>query len=243
MRVSINIMKVFVVSLTRSIERRKRMQTSLDNLGISFQFFDAIDASEKNFQYSDRANPELTVKRKGYALKASEVACFASHYSLWKYCISINEPIIVLEDNVNPKSNIIETINHCYQNIFKYHYIKLSATKKSIFKKITHINSTFQLGRYQKGTCGTTSYIISPQAAQSFVENTHQILEPVDDYMEKPWRHKVKAFSIQPDLFVRFEIPSTIGGKRKDKKKSTINKKIYIEVFRVYESIMKFIYW
>nr|WP_281486429.1 glycosyltransferase family 25 protein [Vibrio diabolicus] len=99
------------------------------------------------------------------------------------------------------------------------------------------------LGGYSAGTCGTTAYIVTPKAASKFVMHAQEFIEPVDDYMEKPWRHGVQVYSVSPDLFTRAEIASTIGGKRKDKSKMTLANKIYAELFRTYESILKFLYW
>ena len=236
-------MKVFVVSLKRSVERRERIQKHLDTLDISFEFFDAIDGSIEGFQYSDHARPVTTKKRKGYSLKTSEIACFASHYTMWKKCVSLNEPIVIMEDNVDPIANAKQIIELNVEHIHTYNYIKLSATHKSTFHRILDLTPEFQLGGYKKKTCGTTAYIISPKAAQRFIDNAQEFLEPVDDYMEKPWRHHVQTYSVSPDLFTRADITSTIGSTRKDKSGISPFNKIYIELFRTYESLMKSLHW
>ncbi|MDF4730685.1 glycosyltransferase family 25 protein, partial [Vibrio parahaemolyticus] len=38
-------MKVFVVSLTRSLDRRERIEEKLKQQDITFEFFDAVDGS------------------------------------------------------------------------------------------------------------------------------------------------------------------------------------------------------
>ena len=236
-------MKVFVVSLKRSVDRRERIQKHLDTLDISFEFFDAIDGSIEGFQYSDHARPLTTKKHKGYTLKANEVACFASHYGLWKKSIELNESIVIIEDNVEPISKAKELIELSFQYINKYGYIKLSATQKSQFTNIVNLTPEFQLGGYERKTCGTTAYIVSPKVAQRFVDNAHEFLEPVDDYMEKPWRHQVQTYSVSPDLFTRADISSTIGPTRKNKSGISLFNKTYIELFRTYELLMKSLHW
>ena len=236
-------MKAFVISLKRSIDRRERIEQQLRAVGIPFEFFDAIDGSIDNFTYSDRARPAITKKRKGYSLKTNEIACFASHYSIWEKCLSLNKAIIVIEDNVDPAIDAKAIIELCFKQIEQYNYIKLSATHKSNFYPIKSIISDYKLGSYQKGTCGTTAYILTPKAARYFIRNATSFLEPVDDYMEKPWRHHVQTYSVQPNLFSRANIASTIGAKRKKKIGITAFNKIYIELYRIYESLMKSLYW
>ncbi|TMX58645.1 glycosyltransferase family 25 protein [Vibrio rotiferianus] len=236
-------MKIFVVSLARSIDRRERMSKKLAAEGVEFEFFDAIDGSQEHFPHSDKAVPKVTQARKGYHLKTSEVACFASHYELWKRCVELNEPIMILEDNVDPVSNLSQVLIDAFAQVPHYGYIKLSATQKRAFHPIVPLSDGYQLGGYAAGTCGTTAYMISPAAAQKFIQHASTFVEPVDDYMEKPWRHHVQTYSIAPDLFTRAQIASTIGAKRKDKSKMTVLNKIYAELFRSYESILKFMYW
>ncbi|MEF1212970.1 glycosyltransferase family 25 protein [Vibrio alginolyticus] len=194
-------MKVFVVSLARSLDRRERIEEKLKQQDITFEFFDAVDGSVDRFLHSEKSRPTITLRRKGYQLKTSEVACFASHYELWVRCVELDEPIVILEDNVDPVEGLKQVLEHTLPLTSNYDYIKLSATQKRVFTPIVPIDDNHMLGGYSAGTCGTT------------------------------------------DLFTRAEIASTIGGKRKDKSKMTLANKIYAELFRTYESILKFLYW
>lgn len=239
-------MKIFVVSLTRSQERRQRMSLQLLDAGIEFEFFDAVDASQDHFLYSNKASQKQTFQRKGYELKPGEIGCFASHYSLWQKCVELQAPVVILEDNVDiqPLAGDILQILEPYIN--KYGYVKLAATQPSKFTPIEEITTQTQLGQYAKKSCGTTAYALSPQAAQTFIANADYFIEPVDDYMEKPWRHQVKTYSVKPSLFERAEITSTISSqntKRKEKQKLGVLQKVYIESYRSYESIMKKLFW
>lgn len=92
-------MKVFVINLKRSVDRRVRMENALNKANIPFEFIEAIDSSTPNFLYSERSNNALTRKRFGYRLVENEIACFSSHHLAWEKCLEVNEPILVLEDN------------------------------------------------------------------------------------------------------------------------------------------------
>ena len=226
-------MNIFVISLIRSTERRKRIQKLLD----------AIDGSEPNFLHADKAQPELTQLRKRYRLKPEEIACFASHFELWMHCIELEQPITILEDDIDIHPDALNIMQQVYSLIQQYHYIKLSATcEDRIFYPILPLINGFILGSYHKQTLGATAYIISPTAAQSFVHNATRFLEPVDDYMEKPWRHSVQTYSIVPALFRHTAVESTIG-KRKIKPKPMFHARLYSEGYRLYETVMRIIYW
>ncbi|NLS13552.1 glycosyltransferase family 25 protein [Vibrio sp. SM6] len=236
-------MKVFVISLFRSTERRKRMIEKMAEAEIEFEFFDAIDAAQSPFTYSERYNDRLTRLRKGYSLLSSEVACFASHLALWQHCVAIDEPILVIEDNVDISPNAKNVIDKVDDIIAQFEFIKLSATKRGKFHSFLPLTLDYSLGGFAKGTTGATSYAISPSAALNLSQHAVQFIEPVDDYMEKPWRHHIQTYSIQPSLFTRASVSSTIGSHRKDKSKITFFDKIFIESFRTYEWFMRLLYW
>ncbi|ENM3911942.1 glycosyltransferase family 25 protein [Vibrio cholerae] len=239
-------MKIFVVSLSSSFERRQRMQRQLDQLQIEFEFFDAIDGSKPNFLNSDKIDNSITYARKGYHLKNSEVACFASHYELWKRCVALNQPLIILEDNVDISDDFPTLIDALNNEINQFGYIKLAATFPSNFNSITRLTEHYSLGQYRKKTCGTTAYTLSPKAAKQLIQHAEKFIEPVDDYMEKPWRHGVKTYSIAPSLFQRAQIASTISSttvKRKVKQKLPLVTKVQIELYRALESLLRVVYW
>ncbi|WP_338048228.1 glycosyltransferase family 25 protein [Photobacterium salinisoli] len=230
----------FVVSLARSSHRREHMQTLMDQAGISFQFFDAVDGIDsEHFLHSEKATPALTFKRKGYQLVPAEVACFASHYALWEKCLELDTPILILEDNVNVLADVHSVLADIQPYIEQYHYIKLSAHQPNTFKALFAVSDTHSIGVYRKGTCGTSAYIITPVAAKSFLENAQRFIEPVDDYMEKPWRHGIQAYHVYPSVFERSQTATTIGSTRKQKQSVGFSHKLYIEGFRTYETIMR----
>ncbi|SBT12667.1 glycosyltransferase family 25 protein [Vibrio celticus] len=230
-------MKVVVINLKRSINRRRRIEASLKNIGIKFDFLEGVDSSEPNFRYSERRNEALTRKRFGYNLVENEIACFSSHHLAWEKCLEINEPILVLEDNCDLSSDFSNHFLHFNKLSRDYDFIKLAATKPKSFKIIKKIDNSLSIVRYHKRTCGIMGYIITPGAAEKFIKNAQTFVEPVDNYMEKPYKHGVSTYVFKPDLVRRADIPSTIGSSRKEKIGLTIWNKIYIEAFRIYEQI------
>ena len=230
-------MKTFVISLKRSTDRRARITKTLGDANIEFEFFDAIDASMPNFKYSERRAPKQTKLRFGYQLLESELACFASHFSLWEKCTALNEPLLILEDNCDISPLFSEKQALFEQLVNKYHFIKLFSMFKKKYTPIEKIDSTSEIVYYHERTCGIQSYLISPYAAKQFIKNASRFIDPVDNYMEKPWRHGISTYSFKPDLVTRAKIESTIGSNRKVKVKLPIWRKAIVEIFRAYEDM------
>lgn len=230
-------MKVFVISLKRSTERRSRMTKLLDTAGIDFEFFDAVDGSVESFKHFDRQCPEKTKKRLGYSLTRNELACYSSHYSIWEKSVELNKPILVLEDSCALVADFAPHLKLFPKLTEKYSFIKLFAFLKQREEKIESVSDHLDIVTYVKKGSGAQGYILTPDAAKKFILNASEFIEAVDDYMEKPWRHGVKTYYFSPDLVSRAKITSTIGSDRKNKKGLTITNKLFIEIFRLYEQI------
>ena len=228
-------MKAFVISLVRSTERRRKIKKQLDNAGIVFEFFDAIDSSTSDFKYSERRAPKQTKLRFGYQLLESELACFASHLCLWGKCVELNEPILIFEDSFQLNTSFIELYSSFNELVKKYPLIKLCSLFPKKFTTLENINEAISIVSYKRRTCGTQSYLLTPHAANKLMQGAMPFLEPVDHYIEKSWRHGVSVCSFKPNIVERSDIVSTIGSSRKNKKGVQFWHKIIIESFRTYE--------
>ncbi len=228
-------MKIFVINLKRSVERRERIKNTLQQANIDFEFIDAVDSSTPNFLYSNRRNTYLSRKKFGYTLVDNELACFSSHHLAWEKCLELKVPILVLEDNCNLLPNFYKNYYSFKDLAQKYDFLKLGATRKRAYVTVEDINDTTSVIRYKKRSCGIMGYIITPKAAKQFINNANEFIEPVDNYMEKPYKHGVSTYTTKPDLVKRADIPSTIGNNRKDKTGITLWNKVYVELFRLYE--------
>ncbi|KGT34090.1 glycosyltransferase, partial [Vibrio parahaemolyticus] len=143
----------------------------------------------------------------------------------------------VLEDNCDLLPEFFDVLSHFDTLAEQYDFLKLAATKPKSFKVISSVNNKLNIVRFNKRTCGIMGYILTPHAASKFIKNATQFIEPVDDYMEKPYKHGVSTYVLRPDIVKRADIPSTIGSSRKDKSDINLCNKIYIELFRLYEQI------
>ncbi len=94
---------------------------------------------------------------------------------MWVRCTELDEPIIILEDNVDPVEGLKQVLTHTLPLTSTYDYIKLSATQKRAFTPIIPIDDSHMLGGYSAGTCGTTAYIVTPKAASKFVKHAQEL--------------------------------------------------------------------
>lgn len=95
-------MRVFVINLMRSADRRERMKDILDSLGVRFDFFPGTDGKELDEASIEAAYDEAAVmKNIRRTLSLNEIGCTISHRSVYKRIVDEGiEKACVLEDDV-----------------------------------------------------------------------------------------------------------------------------------------------
>ncbi|WP_251823941.1 glycosyltransferase family 25 protein [Campylobacter jejuni] len=129
-------MKVFIINLERSLDRKEHMQKQIQKLfeknpslknKLEFIFFKAIDVKNKeHLEFKDHF-PWWGSWVLGRELSGGEKACCASHYKLWQECVKLDESIIILEDDVEFSDEFLNNGEEYIDELLKseYEYIRL----------------------------------------------------------------------------------------------------------------------
>jgi glycosyl transferase family 25 len=88
-------MKIYVINMERSIQRRKSMEDHLRHLGLAFEIVKAVDGSLMKEEY-----PQTTIEG-DYPFGRSEIGCMLSHCKIYALMQERDDDFaLVLEDDV-----------------------------------------------------------------------------------------------------------------------------------------------
>jgi glycosyl transferase, family 25 len=179
-------MKIFVINLKRSVERRIKIENQLKKLQLDYEIFEGVDGyklTEDDLnKYMDHEHPYFRELKKG------EIGCFLSHYSVLKKIADLKLPAaIVMEDDIILSKNLPDLIADVEKFIqptdtFLFYTILLQPvnlfTKKKINDKyvltdVDNIRSLF----------GMQCYAVGQQAAQNISSNLLPVNNVVDDWL------------------------------------------------------------
>jgi glycosyl transferase, family 25 len=109
-------MRVFVVNLEQSTDRKLFMKKQLDSLNIPHEFFPAVDGRKlTKSQMEEMCNMEV-VREWANLLTPGMIGCSLSHYQVYKKMVAENiELAFILEDDTHLSSrvpNVIAEIEH-----------------------------------------------------------------------------------------------------------------------------------
>ncbi len=125
---------VYIISLKESqrrLDTEKLVSESNEKFKgrCVFQIFDAISPKHQDFEkfiqelYDSSSLLKSDWFHSDYCrgeLLPQEFGCYLSHYLLWKECVKLNQPVVILEDDAMLESNFMQALEDCLKSPFDF---------------------------------------------------------------------------------------------------------------------------
>ncbi|RVY91041.1 lipopolysaccharide biosynthesis protein [Helicobacter pylori] len=126
--------QVYIISLKESqrrLDTEKLVSESNEKFKgrCVFQIFDAISPKHEDFEklVQELYDSSNLLKSDWFhsdycyqELLPQEFGCYLSHYLLWKECVKLNQPVVILEDDVALESNFMQALEDCLKSPFDF---------------------------------------------------------------------------------------------------------------------------
>ncbi len=126
--------QVYIISLKESQRRLDTEKLVLESNEkfkgrCVFQIFDAISPKHEDFEkfVQEFYDAQSMLKSDWFhsdwccgELLPQEFGCYLSHYLLWKECVKLNQPVVILEDDVALESNFMQALEDCLKSPFDF---------------------------------------------------------------------------------------------------------------------------
>lgn len=174
-------MKIFVISLRDAAARRQRISSQLNNLGIDYEFIDAVDGRLGLPQdYKDLIDPIRTVAEIGREMSDAEYACAFSHQKAYREIVNRHlEGAIILEDDAIVRPALKEVLAGKFLEKFQIIQLDSSVTRVYRFGGFGKVGS-FRAWRVYLNSERTTGYFVSQSGANYLLNNSLPICRPAD---------------------------------------------------------------
>jgi len=184
---------VIVINLDRDVERMAHMRRQLDEAGLPFQRFAAIQG--------DKLLPDLSGFFQGCrTLSAGEIGCYASHLRICTMVVQgrLPSPLLVLEDDVAFDSGFAETLRALLAALpSQWDIVRLSFPTKRSTLRIAPLGARYNLVRYSHVPTSTGAYLLSQAGARKFLAERKREL-PVDQDLRRVWAWGLETYGISP---------------------------------------------
>jgi glycosyl transferase family 25 len=242
--------KTFVITLPEAKERQVHMTKMLNNLGIPFAFFDAVDG--RGFDVPSHPAYNKTLRRLyfGRDMTGGEMGVMLSHRKIYEQMIAENiDMALIFEDDALVIGEgfraVVEALVSGEQDFDLVRFLgsdKVAALRQYKKRMITNQHS---LNRLRTTPGGAHAYIIRRSGAEKMLKVLRRVYLPIDTLMGHIWLSGLKAYVTQPGMVIQDEAQEQfIGAARFRKKPETRGAMRALfpltrAGFKAYEGVMK----
>jgi glycosyl transferase family 25 len=201
-------LQVLVISLRRSLDRRAKVEQELKKVSMSWSFLDAVDGSalaSPPVEYQ----PLKVLLLQGYPLTPNEIGCYLSHKEAWKSCVAQNIPTLVFEDDFVLSPEFENVINSLLNDEDAWNFVRLQGLYEVPYQELTPLGGA-HLVKNLGDAVGATAYLLKPQIAKVLIDESKDIYEPVDHFLEHQSKHGLEFLAVRPYPVDISRVKSTI---------------------------------
>jgi len=174
---------IIVISLIDSLKRRFSIQRALDELGLTFQFYDAVDGRmQLPLEYEKQIDRVLTKQYRGAPMSNAEYACALSHTGVYNYILDNNlSGAIVLEDDAIPQQQLRQFISGDHYRDFNMVFLAHGEsfvyrwTRQKLFQNVAVYNAAMNPWL-------AAAYTINANVAEQLLTKMIPIRFPADNW-------------------------------------------------------------
>ncbi|EKK5420052.1 glycosyltransferase family 25 protein [Enterobacter hormaechei] len=186
-------MKIFIVNLKKSVERRQKIEDQLHALGLKAEFIEAVDGR----LMSEEERRSVTAKV-NYAFLPGEIGCALSHQKIYKRIVDEGiAQALILEDDVLIENILPELLKGIKLSNNTPEIILLSRVNKFRKKAVRSITTIYKIHKTEQATTAH-AYIINNKAASSFLNNLYPVWMTSDKWSLFEDLSMAKIYSVIP---------------------------------------------
>lgn len=209
--------EVYMINLKRRPERRIKMELTMNELGLDFEYFEAFDGKtltdEVLIEKGITLLPEYSDPYHKRRMTMGEIGCFLSHYTIWQKMVELDQQeVLVLEDDIRFEPYFMQRADQLMKEarfIGGWDLIYFGRKRLQESEVFLKESENFVKVSYTYWTLG---YVITLEGAKKLLASEPlQRLLPVDEFLpimfdEHPnetWKLKyetrnVNAWSVNP---------------------------------------------
>jgi glycosyl transferase family 25 len=187
--------KSFVITIKdnpKSVKSAERCIESGKKVGCVIRMFDAVTPNDDPELLFLREDLPIDGMREQYSRFENCASAFFSHYSLWKKCIQLKEPITIFEHDAVVKDSIPKVNFKYVMNIGHPSYGKYRTPATLGVNPLTS-------KRYMPGA---HAYMITPEGANLLINHARRNARPTDVFMHMdnmPWLQEYYPWPVVAD--------------------------------------------
>ncbi len=221
---------VFVINLSRDVERRHHMTKTLAAFDMKAEFITAVDG--RALSASDRSAYDRVraLAIYGVEMMDTEIACYLSHHRLYQRMVREGlEVALIMEDDVRVAPTlpaIVDSLLTC--GFADWLVVRLDSKRAEVreprsakFRGTRLVDLAGGAGLYRLRThvLGTGAYMIRRQGAERMLAYGERIFMPIDQTLDRYWENGIWPYVVRPfPVLQQEEFGSSTGVRPADRR-------------------------
>ena len=199
-------LRIFIINLTRDVEKKEHMQELCLKFDLNAEFIDAVygcDISESDIAavYSK----EKAIDNIGRELSLGEVGCALSHKKIYKKMFDENiNQALILEDDIEFDESLLQILAEKVKFTSNWDLVLLGhhtgASREidtaSTFWCQKRLSSKYKLVRPCEQAYGTYGYLVTKEGAQKLLNSLEKVSVPIDHLTGSS--HSLNLYTVNP---------------------------------------------
>jgi len=203
-------LKIFVISLPSSRERRALVAQKLGARNLPFDFIDAVDGRVDKHPYLDNYDEASFLVHRRRRAAPGELGCYVSHLLAWEKSVELNEPIVVLEDDFQLTPDFEAGLDYVSRFADQVSFVRLEPLEKHTVFTSDKSAGFSLVKQLDVGMC-MTGYVITPQGARKLLAHARTIRAPIDLFLKYTFDHGELIHAVVPHGVYPTHEDSVIG--------------------------------
>jgi glycosyl transferase, family 25 len=187
--------QVLVISLPSSIGRRKKVAAEMAKVQIKWSFLEAIDGATLRLNDVKAYKPQKVKRLLGFELTNRELGCYFSHLKAWQFCVDKNIPTVILEDDFVLLPHFEKVLNYLVNTYKQWEIVRLQALANSAYSVVQDAGD-FKIIKNEQDPLGATAYMVNPISANRLIDQSSEVFEPVDHFIEHFEKHGLTMLAV-----------------------------------------------
>ncbi len=191
---------IYVISLKDAGARRAACVKALGDLGLDFDFFDAIDGRALGeAQLAAAYDAERNARQYKRPLSRPEIGCYLSHHALWRRIVEENlEGAVILEDDFAADAALAKALEGIRRARLSGALVKLFARKLAGGRVVATLEPDLRLTAPNRVPGLTLGYALDRKAAELLLVNALPFSRPLDMDMKHWWEFGLPMLVVDP---------------------------------------------
>ncbi len=189
---------VYLISLARAKGRRADMERRLQDTGLSYTVFDAVDGRDQFEALAHEYDADGYAKNMGQNLLPGKVGCYQSHLSVWRRLVAgSSKAALIIEDDIVFHDNFRDALSAGLDICDHWDVLRFNAVRAKLPVCQGNVGP-YQLNAYVGPFTGNGTYLIKSDVAERLLPNLLPQVRALDHELNRFFVYDYRQRGLEP---------------------------------------------